>query len=149
MYVLITGGFDPIHSGHIAAFNKAASLGKLIVGLNSDVWLTRKKGAFFLPYSERRTIIRSLSMVYYVLDSWNDDDGTACQAISKFYKEYGNRNEPLAFVNGGDRTPSGASEAEFDLCTSLGIVSVFGVGGGKTASSSTFLGDYVEAMSKK
>jgi cytidyltransferase-like protein len=149
MYVLITGGFDPTHSGHIAAFNKAASIGKLIVALNSDAWLTRKKGTFFLPYSERRTIIRSLSMVYHVLDQWNDDDGTACLAISKFHKEYGNRNEPLAFVNGGDRTPSGVSDAEFELCTSLGIVSIFGVGGGKTASSSAFLADYVEAISKK
>jgi len=149
MYLLITGGFDPIHSGHIAAFNKAASLGHLVVGLNSDMWLTRKKGTFFLPYSERRAITRSLSMVHSVLEPWNDDDGTACHAISKFHKEFGNRREPLAFVNGGDRIPSGASEAEFELCTSLGIFSIFGVGGGKTASSSNFLGDYVEAVSKK
>jgi D-beta-D-heptose 7-phosphate kinase/D-beta-D-heptose 1-phosphate adenosyltransferase len=149
MYLLITGGFDPIHSGHLAAFNKASELGSLVVGLNSDAWLTRKKGTFFMPYSERRAITRSLSMVRCVLDPWNDDDGTACQAISKFHKEFGNRREPLAFVNGGDRIPSGASEAEFELCTSLGIFSIFGVGGGKTASSSNFLGDYLEAMTKK
>ncbi len=149
MYLLITGGFDPIHSGHLAAFNKAASLGHLVVGLNSDMWLTRKKGTFLLPYSERRAITRSLSMVHSVLEPWNDDDGTACNAINKFHKEFGNRREPLAFVNGGDRIPSGASEAEFELCTSLGIFSIFGVGGGKTASSSNFLGDYLEAMTKK
>ncbi len=149
MYVLITGGFDPVHSGHINAFTKAASLGRLVVGLNSDSWLSRKKGRFLMPYSERKTIINSLNMVYSVLDPWNDDDGTACLAISKFHKEFGSRNDPLAFVNGGDRTPFGASEAEFNLCTSLGIVSIFGVGGDKTASSSNFLGDYLEAMTKK
>lgn len=149
MYLLITGGFDPIHSGHLAAFNKAASLGSLVVGLNSDSWLTRKKGTFFLPYSERKAITRSLSMVNCVLDPWDDDDGTACDAIRKFHKEFGNRRDALAFVNGGDRTPSGASEAEYELCTSLGIFSIFGVGGGKTASSSNFLGDYLEAMTKK
>lgn len=149
MYLLITGGFDPIHSGHLTAFNRAASLGNLIVGLNSDSWLTRKKGTFFMPYTERRTIISNLNMVYSVLDTWNDDDGTACHAISKFHKEFGNRREQLAFVNGGDRTPAGANQAEFDLCTNLGIVSIFGVGGGKTASSSNFLADYLEAMTKK
>lgn len=149
MYVLITGGFDPIHSGHLNAFNKAARLGKLVVGLNSDSWLIKKKGAFLLPQSERRNVVKHLNMVHHVLDDWNDDDGTACQAISRFKNEYWNRGEPLAFVNGGDRTPSGVNEQEFSLCTSLGIVSIFGVGGDKTASSSNFLGDYVEAVNKK
>lgn len=149
MYVLITGGFDPLHSGHLNAFNKAAKLGKLIVGLNSDSWLIKKKGAFLLPYAERCNMAVHLNMVYSVLPEWNDDDGTACQAISKFKDEYWNKSEPLAFINGGDRTPFGASEKEFSLCTRLGIVSIFGVGGGKTASSSNFLGDYVQALSTK
>ena len=67
MYVLITGGFDPIHSGHLNAFNKAARLGKLVVGLNSDSWLIRKKGAFLLPQSERRDVIQNLK---WYITSW-------------------------------------------------------------------------------
>jgi len=149
MYVLITGGFDPLHSGHLNAFNKAARLGKLVVALNSDSWLIKKKGAFLLPYWERCNVVKHLNMVHHVLDDWNDDDGTACQAISRFKNEYWNRGEPLAFVNGGDRTPFGASQQEFSLCTSLGVVSIFGVGGDKTASSSNFSAAYVEAINKK
>jgi cytidyltransferase-like protein len=147
MYLLITGGFDPVHSGHIKAFCRAAALGKLVVALNSDEWLVRKKGAFFMPYSERMSVISNLQMVHDVLDGWDDADGTACHAIRKFHQEF--RGKELAFVNGGDRTPHGANESEFALCTNLGIVSIFGVGGGKTASSSNFLDSYVEAMAKK
>lgn len=149
MYILITGGFDPIHSGHINAFNKAASLGKLTVGLNSDAWLIRKKQVFLLPYIERKTIIKHLNMVANVLEPWDDSDGSACGAIQKFYSQYKESNSTMLFVNGGDRVPSGANQQEFDLCTSLGILSVFGSGGSKTASSSNFLGDYVSNITKK
>ena len=63
--VLVTGGFDPIHSGHIAYFKAARKLGdKLIVGVNSDAWLNRKKGRAFMPFSERSDIIHNLKMVY-------------------------------------------------------------------------------------
>lgn len=149
MYLLITGGFDPIHSGHLNAFNKAANLGRVVVGLNSDNWLVRKKGAFLLPYKERSAVITNLATVYDVLPSWDDEDGSACGAIRQFYSMYKDSKTPLMFVNGGDRVPSGANEQEFNLCTSLGIVSAFGLGGGKTASSSNFLADYMAAVSKK
>ena len=66
--VLVTGGFDPLHSGHIAYFKAAKSLGdKLIVGLNSDEWLTRKKGKPFMPFNERIEIINELSVVDEVI----------------------------------------------------------------------------------
>jgi D-beta-D-heptose 7-phosphate kinase/D-beta-D-heptose 1-phosphate adenosyltransferase len=149
MHVLITGGFDPVHSGHINAFNKAAGMGKLTVGLNSDAWLVRKKQAFLLPYLERRTIIKHLNMVSNVLEPWNDSDGSACVAIQIFYNQYKESNSTMLFVNGGDRVPSEANQQEFDLCTSLGILSVFGSGGTKTASSSNFLGDYVSNITRK
>lgn len=149
MYLLITGGFDPIHSGHLNAFNTAAGLGSLVVGLNSDAWLIRKKGARLLPYSERKAIVNSFITVNSVLDPWDDEDGSACAAIRQFHSRYKDKRSPMMFVNGGDRTPAGVNIKEFDLCSSLGIISVFGVGGDKTASSSNFLGDYVQTMLKK
>ena len=73
--VLVTGGFDPIHSGHIEYFNSAKRFGdELIVGLNSDEWLTRKKGKAFMPFKERKAIIESLKMVDKVIDFDDSDD---------------------------------------------------------------------------
>jgi cytidyltransferase-like protein len=149
MYLLITGGFDPIHSGHIRAFHDAAKLGKLVIGLNSDSWLIRKKGAYLLPYSERVAVARNLQMVHSVLTAWDDSDDSACTAIYNFYHQYKDKKEPLAFINGGDRVPAGADKNEFELCSNLDIVSIFGVGGHKTASSSNFLAAYIERMAKK
>jgi len=81
--VLVTGGFDPIHSGHIAYLEAAKRLGDmLIVGINSDAWLERKKGQAFMPSEERQKIVESLSCVDSVL-LFNDDDGSACDAINK------------------------------------------------------------------
>jgi len=79
--VLITGGFDPLHSGHIAYIKAARSLGSLLViGVNSDSWLERKKGRAFMPFSERSEIIENLYQVHRVI-KFNDDDGTAKDAI--------------------------------------------------------------------
>ena len=81
--VLVTGGFDPLHSGHLAYFKAAKQLGdKLIVGLNSDEWLIRKKGKPFMPFHERIEIIKGLSVVDEVI-SFDDSDDTACGAIYK------------------------------------------------------------------
>ena len=81
--VLVTGGFDPLHSGHISYFKEAKKLGdKLVVGLNSDEWLTRKKGKPFMPIKERVEIIRNLKMVDDVL-TWEDNDDSASGAIFK------------------------------------------------------------------
>ena len=101
--VLTTGGFDPLHSGHIAYFKAARELGDyLVVGLNSDDWLTRKKGRPFMPFEERAAIIKELSCVDEVI-GFNDDDGSACDAIMQILSTKGN-DYKLVFANGGDRT---------------------------------------------
>ena len=138
-YILFTGGFDPIHSGHINVIKASAKLGKVIVAPNSDQWLTKKKVSAFQPLSERVKIITSLKGVESTLTDWDDSDGTACAAIKKFHELYYNSEASLLFANGGDRTPTTVSEHEITLCNKLGIMPIFNVGGGKTQSSSNFL----------
>ena len=100
--VLVSGGFDPLHSGHISLFKEAAKLGdELIIGLNSDSWLKRKKGTYLLPLIERKIIIENLKMVNRVL-VWDDSDNTANYAIYEILNNM-NENEFLIFANGGDR----------------------------------------------
>ena len=108
-YVLVTGGFDPLHSGHIAYFKAAKQLGtKLVVGLNSDDWLTRKKGRPFMPFEERLSIIKELSVVDRVI-SFNDDDDTAGGAIF-LLQSTTNSNDEIIFANGGDRVEGAVPE---------------------------------------
>ena len=97
---LVTGGFDPIHSGHIRYFERAKDLSNyLVVGLNTNEWLTKKKGQYFLPWTERAEVIRHLNMVDAVV-SWEDDElGSACGAIEKCLEIA----ETVVFANGGDR----------------------------------------------
>ena len=77
--VVVTGGFDPIHSGHISYLNHAKHLGdRLVVGLNSDPWLERKKGRAFMPWHERMAILGNLHMVDEVI-KFNDDDGSSIE----------------------------------------------------------------------
>ena len=106
--VLVTGGFDPLHSGHIAYFKAAKSLGnKLIVGLNSDEWLTRKKCKPFMQFNERIEIINELSVVDEVI-SFDDSDDTACGAI---YKTLATKpGVEIVFANGGDRVDGNVPE---------------------------------------
>jgi cytidyltransferase-like protein len=99
--VIVSGGFDPIHSGHIAMFEAAKALGDvLVVALNSDAWLARKKGRPFMPWEERAGIINAMSVVDYVID-FNDNDGTACDAIKKVMNRW--QLSEVVFANGGDR----------------------------------------------
>ncbi len=138
--VLVTGGFDPIHSGHLAYFKAAKELGdKLVVGINSDEWLTRKKGRPFMPFEERAEIIKGLSIVDQII-SFDDSDDTACGAIYKTLATHGNIK--LIFANGGDRTdaniPEMATYGDMHYCDF-----VFGVGGeDKKNSSSWILEEY-------
>lgn len=100
--VLATGGFDPIHSGHIAYLNTAKKLGDiLIVGLNSDEWLARKKGAAFMPFQERSTVMKNIVGVDCVID-FSDSDGSACHAVQIVRQMYPQGH--IIFANGGDRT---------------------------------------------
>lgn len=132
--VLVTGGFDPLHSGHIEYFKAAKALGdKLIVGLNSDSWLERKKGRAFMPSHERVSIIENLKMVDGVI-LFNDNDGTAIEAIKNVQKLYS--KDQIIFANGGDRTADNIPEA---IMTN--IVFKFGVGGENKQNSSSWILD--------
>jgi cytidyltransferase-like protein len=134
--VLVTGGFDPLHSGHLAYFKAAKTLGdKLIVGLNSDDWLTRKKGRPFMPLHERYSLVNNLIMVDEVI-TYNDDDGSSCDAIRQV--KANNPGAEIIFANGGDRTKENIPEMIFD-----DVEFVFGVGGeDKRNSSSWILSDW-------
>ena len=136
--VLVTGGFDPIHSGHISYFNAACKLGsKLIVGVNSDNWLKRKKGRAFMCIKERLIIIKHLKMVDEVC-SWNDDDNTACNLIKSLLNKFP-KNMSIIFANGGDRNIENIPEKKFFINNER-VEFVFGVGGcNKRNSSSNIL----------
>ena len=130
--VLVTGGFDPLHSGHIEYFKAAKQLGYiLIVGINSDAWLARKKGRSFMPFSERKFIIENLYQVHKVID-FDDSDNTAIDAINKVKQLYPKAN--IIFANGGDRTKDNIPEMVFD-----DVEFVFGVGGDNKKNSSSWI----------
>lgn len=134
--VLVTGGFDPIHSGHIAYFNSALELGdKLIVGINSDEWLTRKKGRPFLHWEERANIVAALHVVDRVIN-FNDSDNSAKDAIRKVRAIYPNAH--IIFANGGDRTKENIPEMDV-LKEMLHLEFVFGVGGIDKKNSSSWI----------
>ena len=133
--VLVTGGFDPLHSGHIAYFKEAKKLGeRLIVGLNSDDWLTRKKGRPFMPFEERCAIIKELSVVDKVI-GFDDSDDSACQAI---FHTMSTNTGKIIFANGGDRTNTTTPEY-----TTYGdhpqVEFAFGIGGENKANSSSWI----------
>lgn len=135
--VIATGGFDPIHSGHINYLNSARESGDyLIVGLNSDRWLERKKGSAFMPWAERAAIVANLAMVNDVI-AFDDNDNSAIDAINQVKQRFDNHE--IIFANGGDRTPENIPEMIMP-----GIVFKFNVGGSKTASSSDFLQKWLD-----
>ena len=132
--VLVTGGFDPLHSGHINYFNNAKKLGdKLIVGLNSDDWLSRKKGQPFMNLENRASIIVELGMVDEVI-IFNDTDNSSCHAIKQVLYTH----DKVIFANGGDRLLSNIPEYEM-YKNDERVKFVFNVGGDKTESSSWLL----------
>ena len=130
--VLVTGGYDPLHSGHIAYFKAAKALGNLlVVGLNSDAWLERKKGRAFMPLSERFSVVSALKVVDAVL-TYNDDDGSSCDAIRLAKQRW--QNAEIIFANGGDRTKDNIPEmSEPD------VTFKFGVGGENKLNSSSWI----------
>lgn len=134
--VLVTGGFDPIHSGHIEYFRAAKKLGDiLIVGINSDEWLARKKGQPFMPWHERATIVSELKDVTRVIN-FNDSDNSACDAITKVRQIY--PNDEIIFANGGDRTNENIPEMRMHE-QMLHLSFVFGVGGEDKMNSSSWI----------
>jgi len=136
--VLVSGGFDPLHSGHIAYFEHAKKLGdKLIVGINSDNWLIRKKGSAFMPWYEREAIVRSMEVVDNTI-SFNDDDDTAIDAIREIKKYYDDCK--IIFANGGDRTPDNIPEA-IAFKDDPNVTFAYGVGGNSKKNSSSWILD--------
>jgi len=132
--VLVTGGFDPLHSGHIAYFKAAKKLGdKLVVGVNSDAWLTRNKGRPFMPGGERISIIQNLSMVEHCV-LFDDDDNTSKEAIKNVRFMYPDAH--IIFANGGDRTSNNIPETDTDV---KNISFMFGVGGEDKKNSSSWI----------
>jgi cytidyltransferase-like protein len=134
--VLITGGFDPLHSGHISYIKSARELGdSLIVGVNSDEWLRRKKGQEFMPWEERATIIAALHDVDRVIN-FDDSDNSAKDAIRKVREIY--PQAQIVFANGGDRTKTNIPEMDV-LEEMLHVEFVFGVGGEDKKNSSSWI----------
>ncbi len=132
--VLITGGFDPLHSGHIAYIQSAKKLGDVLaVGINSDAWLTRKKGSAFMPFNERMNIVKNIKDVDFVLE-FNDDDGSAKSAIKLARQTW--PDHKIIFANGGDRTNSNIPEMD---CGIDNVEFVFGVGGSNKMNSSSWI----------
>ena len=134
--VLITGGFDPLHSGHIAYIKAARELGdSLIVGVNSDEWLRRKKGQEFMPWEERATIIAALYNVDRVIN-FDDSDNSAKDAIRKVRAIH--PHAQIIFANGGDRTKENIPEMDL-LEEMLHLDFVFAVGGEDKKNSSSWI----------
>ena len=132
--VMATGGFDPVHSGHIAYFKAAKALGDLlIIGLNSDEWLERKKGRAFMPWNERLCILNNLAMIDEVY-TFDDEDGSARHFIQQVRAHY--PAATLVFANGGDRTKDNIPEMDVQ---DTNIEFAFGVGGENKANSSSWI----------
>ena len=131
--VIVTGGFDPLHSGHIEYFKAAKELGDILcVGINSDAWLARKKGRAFMSFEERKAIVENIKCVGMAF-GFNDDDGSAIKAI-EHVREVFPRNAEFVFANGGDRTKDNIPEMVVD-----NVEFVFGVGGEDKKNSSSWI----------
>ena len=147
--IILSGGFDPIHKGHMRMFREASNLGhQVIVGLNSDEWLTRKKGKPFMDFYERKEILEGIKYISSVV-KFDDNDDTACSLIHQvrptynggmFHHDYLDKNPTgrsdyeIYFANGGDRGKR--NTPEMDTCRKLDVTMLWSIGGGKIQSSS-------------
>ena len=142
---LITGGFDPLHSGHLALIKSAKEMSLIVaIGLNSDDWLYKKKGYVFMPFYERKEILENIRGVNNVF-GFSDADGTACRAIQKVAWIYGRSVKKIIFCNGGDRTEDNIPEMGFQPLAGRPededpiLEFAFGVGGSDKKNSSSEL----------
>jgi len=142
--VVVSGGFDPIHTGHVRLIQDAKKLGdKLVVILNNDNWLKKKKGQIFMHQNERKEILESIEGVDEVIltdHKTNPKDMSVCKELMKV--------KPNIFANGGDKTSTNILEAP--ACKKIGCEMVFNIGqGGKIQSSSWLLGRYLKSVKAK
>ena len=126
--VAVSGGFDPVHIGHIRMIQDASRYGDVMVIINSDEWLMRKKGYVFMTWKERAEIMGNIKGVS-IVTAVNDTDGTVCEAL--------HRHKPDAFANGGDRKDK--NTPEMDVCEELGIQMMWAIGGNDKPQSSSWL----------
>ncbi len=130
---VVSGGFDPIHSGHIAYLNEAKKISDfLIVALNSDKWLTLKKKKTFMPFNERRDILMNIKSVDEVVAFDDDKKGSCIDALNKIKQKY--PNDMIIFCNGGDRDKKNIPEMNVS-----GIEFKFGIGGSNKKNSSSWI----------
>jgi cytidyltransferase-like protein len=126
--IMVSGGFDPVHVGHIRMILEASQHGDVIIIANTDQWLHRKKGFVFMEWTRRAEILNAIKGVILV-DSVDDSDGTVCEAIRRL--------KPTYFANGGDRGKSNTPEQ--NVCEELGIELLWGIGGDYKADASSDL----------
>ncbi|TSA46416.1 glycerol-3-phosphate cytidylyltransferase [bacterium] len=136
--VAISGGFDPVHIGHIKMMQEARALGdRLIVILNNDHWLVKKKGFVFMNQKEREAVLRAIRYIDDVVVTDHPENPNNMSVSSMLRKL-----KPDVFANGGDRNeidaanPKSSLYEDINTCKELGIQMVFNVGGEKTQSSS-------------
>lgn len=135
--VVVSGGFDPLHIGHIKLFKEAKRLGRLIVIVNNDNWVKKKKGYVFMPEKEREKIVKSVRYVDETILSrhkFDTDDMSVCNELRAI--------KPNMFANGGDRKKDDIPE--YELCKELGIETIFNIGGKKMQSSNRLVSNVWE-----
>tara|TARA_B100000609_G_C17128620_1_gene388920 strand:- start:153 stop:614 length:462 start_codon:yes stop_codon:yes gene_type:complete len=132
--VIISGGFDPIHSGHIRLIEEASKHGNIVVLLNSDKWLKNKKGKSFLPFDERKMIMNALKNVVDVIKC-GEINNTCIDGIEKVLSKYANYR--IKFANGGDRNNDSTPETMF--CKENGIELLWAIGGENKSNSSSLI----------
>ena len=130
--IIVSGGFDPVHVGHLRMFKEASKIGDVIVLLNDDEWLKRKKGYSFMSFEDRKEIIEGFSCISEVWNFENDSLGSANNGLIKVAQKY--PHEKLIFANGGDRTKENIPE--IPICEKYNIEMLWNIGGGKERSSS-------------
>ena len=135
--VAVSGGFDPVHIGHIRMFKEAKKYGDVVAILNNDNWLMAKKGFVFMPEQERKEILESIKYIDEVVLT-KHEKGTKDMSVCKELEIL----LPDIYANGGDRTITNIPEVS--LCDQLGIKMIWNIGGGKVASSSDMVKRFKE-----
>jgi len=143
--IVLSGGFDPMHVGHLRMMQEAAKMAEIvIVGVNSDDWLMRKKGYVFMSHDERREMVQGVRGVSKAM-SFDDSDNSACDLLKKVRALW--TTFKIAFANGGDRTSENIPE--ISVAEELDIDLIWGIGGGKVQSSSELVADSIENNSNE